>query len=221
MEKIKNYVEELFQEAPRTSQAREFKEEMIADLEDKYQDLIKEGKSEKEAFQEIISGIGNIEELFSNMKQNHQSDPMNNEMMLKQRKKTALVVSLSVGLYIVALIVCIFLDELGASDAWTATSLFGISAIATCILIYHFMSQPKYEKISDTMIEEFKEWKGQKNQMIEMKKSIHSIIWTLVVIVYFLISFFYGIWYISWIIFIIGALVQNIVDLLLSMKGEK
>ena len=77
-----------------------------------------------------------------------------------------------------------------------------------------------YDKTEDTMVEEFKEWKGKKDKNKELKKAIDSIIWTLTVIIYLLISFTFGIWYISWIIFLIATLIENIIHLLFKLGEE-
>ena len=87
------------------------------------------------------------------------------------------------------------------------------------MLIYHFMTKPKYTKYDDTIVEEFKEWKGKNDKIKEIKKAIDSIIWTLTVIIYLIVSFTFGIWYISWIIFLIASLIENIIKLIFKL-GE-
>ena len=79
------------------------------------------------------------------------------------------------------------------------------------------MSRPKYSKYEDTMVEEFKEWKGKKDSNKEIKNAISSIIWTLTVIIYLGISFAFGIWHISWIIFLIAALIEDISKLVFKL----
>ena len=54
MEKIKKYVNELFKDAPKTNKTEELKEELLLDLTEKYNDLIKEGKTKTEAYNEVI-----------------------------------------------------------------------------------------------------------------------------------------------------------------------
>ena len=47
--KITEYVNELFAGTPQTAKVLEIKEELLADLNDKYQDLLAGGKSEQAA----------------------------------------------------------------------------------------------------------------------------------------------------------------------------
>ncbi len=211
MNKIKNYVDDLFKDIKRTRKSEELKEELISDLEEKYQDLISNGKNEKEAYQEVIGGIGDVDELLEELK-----EPVSRED-LEIRKKTAFIVSLSVGLYILALISVIVCDELlELSDTISAISFFGIAGIATCILIYHFMSIPKYQKMDDSFVEIRKEKIDARNKNKQLLNALDTIVWLFVLIIYFLISFLFGCWYISWVLFLVGPLVTTIVHLLVG-----
>lgn len=216
-EEIRKYVNELFEEAPNTKRANDLKDEIISNANEKYQDFIREGKTKEDAMEKVKEEIGSVEELIQELQK---SNPMDSNKNYEERKKTALVVSISVGLYILSLITCIIADELGLPDFISAVSLFTIAGIATCLLIYHFMSKPKYNKYEDTMVEEFKEWKGKNDSKKEIRKAISSIVWSITVIVYLIISFTFGIWYISWVIFIIASLVENIINLIFKL-GER
>ncbi len=215
-EKIRKEVNTLFENAPNTKRANDLKDEIISNAEDKYEDLIKQGKKEEEALQTVINEIGNVDELLEELNKNN---PIHTEYSQTARKKTALIVSICVGLYILAVISCVVLDEVGVPDFVTASGFLTIAGLSTCILIYHFMTKPKYTKYEDTMVEEFKEWKGKKDKNKEIKKAIDSILWTLTVIIYLIISFTFGIWYISWIIFLIASLIENIIKLMFKL-GE-
>jgi len=221
MEKIRNYVNELFEDAPKNRKVRELKEEIIYNLEEKYDDLINDGKTEREAFKEVVASIGNIDELIEDLEHDEPTKMITVDQ-LARKKKTAFIVSISVAMYIVSLICIIITEELGLPDFVSMSAFFSIAGIATCLLIYHFMSQPKYEKIDSTMVEEFKEWKSEKNKNKAIKESINSIIWLSIVALYFIISLNFQNWHISWIIFLIGVVIQNIVELLFfGGKNEK
>ncbi len=61
--KIKDYIDLIFADAPDCGKTREMKEEMYANVSDRYDDLISEGKSPSAAYNISISGIGDISEL--------------------------------------------------------------------------------------------------------------------------------------------------------------
>jgi imidazoleglycerol phosphate synthase glutamine amidotransferase subunit HisH len=92
-DKLRSYVENLFAPAPKTKKANELKEEFIANLSEKYRDLVASGKSEEEAYHTVISGIGDIDELIKSLEETQMFDPIRDR---KDRQKNALIVSVSV-----------------------------------------------------------------------------------------------------------------------------
>jgi len=63
METIKNYLEAMFANLPNSPEVHKAKKELSQMMEDKYTELIAEGKSENEAVGTVISEFGNLEEL--------------------------------------------------------------------------------------------------------------------------------------------------------------
>lgn len=63
MEAIREYLSNLFLNLPETPQVLRAKAELMEMMEDKYEELIGEGMSEKEAVGTVISEFGNLEEL--------------------------------------------------------------------------------------------------------------------------------------------------------------
>lgn len=67
-EKLKDYIEMIFADAPDCLRTRELKEEMYANVCDKYDDLISEGKGEAAAYNISVASIGDISELIDSIK---------------------------------------------------------------------------------------------------------------------------------------------------------
>ncbi len=63
METIKNYLEAMFAGLPNTPEVRKARSELLQMMEDKYNELIAEGKSENTAVGTVISEFGNLDEL--------------------------------------------------------------------------------------------------------------------------------------------------------------
>ena len=63
MEAIKNYLDSMFANLPNTAEVRRAKDELWQMMEDKYGELIAEGKTENEAVGTVISEFGNLSEL--------------------------------------------------------------------------------------------------------------------------------------------------------------
>lgn len=63
METIKNYLENMFMHLPNNEEVRRAKDELASMMEDKYTELISEGKTENEAVGTVIAEFGNLSEL--------------------------------------------------------------------------------------------------------------------------------------------------------------
>lgn len=215
-ERLRNKVDELFVNAPRTRRANDLKEELLANLTDKYNDLIASGKSEDEAYNIVVDGIGDVDELLRGLKE---SDVFNYEKVEKERKKFALTLTISIGLYIMSVVFLILGTAVFGDDGVISVCvMLTIDAVATCLIVYGAVSRPKYIKEDESMVEEFKEWKSSHAEKNKIMQSIKSIMWTLIVVIYLAVSFIYGIWAYSWLIFIIGAALERIIVLIFQLK---
>ena len=139
-EKIRNYINELFMDAPKTRKAFDLKEEVTLNTIEKYQDLVSEGYREEDAYQNVISSIGDVTELFADLE-----DPVLYVLPEEDRHKKSLLTAISVGLYIFA--GAVFLLGMTLSDALSASWKvdFGMLGMVltiiicippTCLLVY-------------------------------------------------------------------------------------
>jgi hypothetical protein len=62
-ERIKEHVDNLLKNAPRTRRIVDLHEELLSGCLDKYADLTASGVSEEDAYSDVVSGIGDINEL--------------------------------------------------------------------------------------------------------------------------------------------------------------
>lgn len=209
-ERIRAYVERLFEDAPKTRKANDLKEELIANLSARYEDLIAQGREEEEAYRMTVDGIGNVDELLGAL---HSDDVFESARSGRERRRSAGIVSVSIMLYIISVVpVLIFHGTEGV------VSMFVICAIATGMLIYNAMSHPRYVRADDTVVEEFKEWKSASSQDKRVRKSVSAALWPLVVVVYILVSFQFGAWAYSWVIFLVGVAVDRIITLIFDLR---
>ncbi|MCE5234665.1 MAG: permease prefix domain 1-containing protein [Clostridiaceae bacterium] len=212
--KLRAYVETLFEQAPKTRKAYELKEEMISNLVEKYHDLRDEGKSEDIAYNIVVSGIGDTSELIAGL-----SEPISalTPEELKKKNLYAGLTALAVALYILSIIPLIMLSVSGMEILGLAIMLCMVAG-ATGLIIFTSMTKPKYHKTEDTMVEDFKEWKYTKDNRGEVQKSVNSAIGMLTVVAYIVISFSTGAWHITWVIFLIGLAVKQVVRALFQLK---
>lgn len=214
-EKLRAYIDSIFEEAPKNKKTVDLKEEMLQNLIDKYNDLLAEGKSEEAAYNIAIASVGDISELIDELNKNS-SDLHSYETVQKQRKKSAILLAVGVMLYILSVIPPIIIgDNIGA------ILMFVIIAVATGIIIYNAMTKPKYNKLDDTLVEEFKEWKATSSENNNLLKSISFAVWMIAVALYFIISFATGKWYITWVIFLIAAAANSIIKVIFDLKKSR
>ena len=127
----------------------------------------------------------------------------------KIRRKTACKVSISVFIYFLAIIWIISMSTMPwISEEITVSVFLLLCAIATVNLIYHFMSLPKEKET---------EQKKEKNKY-DWLDDLVTLIFTAI---YLLISFITMHWEITWILWIVYAIVLEIIHLALKLKGDQ
>lgn len=224
-DKIVEKFNQLFEDAPKTRKALELKQEMLQNALDKYEDLVQEGHSEEDAYQNVIQSIGDVTELFEEVEEK-------NLLSLSEsdRKKKALLQAIAVGLYILAGVVFFGFALIGevAYDFNGVTTgiglvLAGLICIPpTVMMVYAANMYPVYKKKEkQDMVEEYKEEKYKNNKDEAVLGSVSTLIWMLVLVAYFIISFKTGAWYITWVIFLIGGSIQSIASLVFSLHKDK
>ncbi len=215
IDRLRRYIDIAFEEAPQTKKTVELKEEILQNITDKYNDLLSEGKTEEAAYNIAVASIGDVGELVESLKSSS-SDRVNlsQEEIEKSRQRSALIVSISVAMYILAVIPpIIFSGNIGP------ILMFIIVAVATALLIYNNMTKPKYMKIDDTIVEEFKEWKESKGN--RELSAISSAVWSLATVVYIIVSFLTGAWHITWVIFLIATAITSIIKAIFDLRGDR
>lgn len=213
-QRLRIYIESLFADAPKTRKTIELKEEILQNLSDKFNDLIAEGKDEDAAFNIAVAGIGDIDMLLDEM--NKTTSVYSKEEVEKDRRRSALFISSAVMLYILCPIPCLFLNN----NKIGPLMLFIMVAAATGLIIYNSMTRLRYEKIDDTMLEEFKQWKYSNRNHRILIGTYSTALWALTVTVYIIVSFTTMAWHITWVIFLIGVALNAIIKIIIDMMSD-
>lgn len=217
--KIKHYVDVLFSDIPRSKKANELKEELLSNISERYNDYIQDGKTENQAYSLVISSLGDIDEMLAEVMPNAEFVQQAHSYRKRNAKNTAI----GVAMYIIGVVFLIGLgglgEFLGNEDFYGIIGLLIlllISAVATGIIVYSNMSTPpEYkdynEKINEkTSLETSKEGK--------LLKNILSIYWTLATFIYLTISFLTMRWDITWLIWILAAVFEQIIKTIFEMR---
>lgn len=235
-DKLRRYMDSLFEDAPNSKQAVELKEEILQNTLERYQDLLAEGKSQEAAFNIAVAGIGDVTELLQSLKNGAASESANKaadnsgyyngygqqytrEEIEKSKSRSALFTTIAIMLYILCVVPPMLLSGTALEDNLAPCLMFVMIAVATGLLIYNGKTKIRYHKTQDTMVEDFKEWKEAKSERTSLRKSLSSALWSLGVVVYLIVSFATGAWYITWVIFLILVAMDNIIKACFDLKG--
>lgn len=223
-EKIRKHIEGLFEDAPKTRKAMDLKEEMTQNTIEKYQDLIGEGYQEEAAFQNVISSIGDVTELFEELEEKNLLS-----LPEKDRKKKAMIKTVAAGLYIFDFVIFIcgmtFVESyhVGYSEAGLlvlALTVF-LCIPPTCMLVYSAQMYPDFRRKEYNLVENYKEAVYIRNKERAVKTSASVILWLVTLILYFAVSFMTDAWEVTWMVFLVGGCAQAIMILLFSLKQKK
>ena len=145
MNTIYNYVESIFVNLPRTEEIERLKEDMLLNMEEKYDDLKAQGVSENEAIGTVLSEFGNIDEIVEeyNLRLEKEEEfedadaiSMNREDVedyLLHRQQFSFAMGIGVFLCIISVPIMFILQRLFASFAGDGATLIGIAGMLIVI----------------------------------------------------------------------------------------
>jgi len=221
-DKLRRYIDNLFADTAPTRKCVELKEEMIQNLHDKYSDLISEGKTEEAAYNIAVAGIGDISDLLNELEAEAGPDIFSPDVqeMEYARRKSGMLTAAAVMMYIISILPYLIMELTRSrlSDVIGLPLAILIVAAATGLLIYNSITKPKFIKRRDTMVEEFREWQSDEKERKTLRRALSSALWSIILVLYFIISFATFAWHITWIIFIIGVVIESLINVLFALK---
>ncbi|MCM1286048.1 MAG: helix-turn-helix domain-containing protein [Acetobacter sp.] len=131
------------------------------------------------------------------------------ELKLKQKKRYALLLSISIFLYILSPVPFFFSEN--ASYQLILTIFFVIIAIATMIIVFASVSKNRSKDKKD----------APKTKDEKLLKDITHILSLIVLVIYLAVSFSSKNWGITWIIWVVYGLICEIIKLIFSLKGAE
>lgn len=205
-EQLIQYVDLLFAGA---ENCEDIKQEILQNTLDRYDDLIAEGKVPEAAYRLAITGIGDINEILGTKRS---SGPVYQEPGAQSEKQDTpgrkFLRAIAVALYIISPIPLFVLSGMGMDTIGLCGTL-SIVAVATVLIILGGKKEQPRSETFDTQ---------RATPQSELTKSISSLIWTIGIALYFIISFSTFAWHITWVIFLIIPAVQSLIKALLDTK---
>ena len=218
-DRLRRYIDGLFARTAPTRKAVELKEEMIQNMNDKYEDLVSGGKTPEAAYNIVVAGIGDVEGLLTELEEETTPGFDDNRFEV-YRRQSALLTAVAVVTYILGVAQWYILRTFGFmyGDRIGVIVFFVLVAGATGLLVYNNMTKPGRYGKSDTIVSEFREWQSGTHDRRSLRKSISAALWSVLLALYFIFSFWTGAWHVTWIMFIIGAAIEAIINLFFSVK---
>ena len=128
---------------------------------------------------------------------------------------------MGIALYILS-IIPILLFSLSNNPLTGVVFMIVICAAATGVIVYgNSISSTSYSKRDDSFVEEYKEKVAADKERVKLLATITPAMWWLIVAIYFAISFLTRAWHITWIVFLVGALLQQIIVYVVSSPEKR
>lgn len=123
-------------------------------------------------------------------------------------KRGAVLKAIAIGLYICCVTPCILLAET-SFVVISPVFMFLMIAAATVIIVVNKNSNTKPDT---TMVENFKQWNGQKRATSTLYKILVAVLWVLISLIYIYITFSTGLVTasVTWVIFLVAVALQNL-----------
>lgn len=207
MEVIRNYVEALFSSLPKRQDIVQMKLEMLENLEEKYNALLAEGKSEHEAAGAVIASIGTIDELRAGLglpaDAPAPTDPLTADPALVAefksfKEKMGVAIAVAVALFILAPVSYLIAENF-FGEGIGIVLFFLLIAVGTGICIIFGVREDTYEAL--LRIEDG----GDSAHTGRLTKLFSSIAFPIAAVIYLFLGFFADLWHSGWIIFVLTA----------------
>ncbi|HGM1530203.1 TPA: permease prefix domain 1-containing protein [Clostridioides difficile] len=221
LDKIRTYIDNSFTGINETKKVKELKDELFENLKEKYNDQIQDGKTEQEAYNSVISGIGDLSELIESVKEPY-SLPSE---LIEEKKKRALRASIAVALFIISpFLFVVSIVSFSIEPTIAILLMLILIALGVGLLVYNQMTRTNYALYNDNLSNKFKEFEDFEenyNHINPVYKSFINAYWIIIVAIYLITSILFNIWSFSWILFIIGAAGINIFKGIIQLKCYK
>lgn len=199
----------------------DIKQEILQNTLDRYDDLVSRGRTPEEAYRQAIAGIGDVNEIINGKADFAEENRPPVYAPVPEFDSTAAAVSrlmraLAIFLYIVSPVPLFLFSRLGWAEVGLCCLLI-IVGIATALLL--LFKSPKAQEQHQEYIEYTDRPRNSGSQR-ELKKSVGKLISTVGLVLYFIISFATGAWFITWLIFPIIGAVKGVVNSCIDLRED-
>lgn len=239
METIRSYIDNLFRSYSHTPRVQKARAELLEIMEDKYNELKSQGRSENEAIGIVISEFGNMEEIAAELEVDTSLDSrkdgddrevysMNSDQVkefVTKQISGGHMIALGVVLCILAPGMACIITTLGdvgvfpraLADTLGGIWLIGMVAAGVSCFITAGVRKDSYEMLLG--IGKVTASSGKEDKVMSV---ISSVYWLTVTLIYLLWSFYNNAWVTSWVIWPVAGIAFGIVSVIVkSVTGKE
>ncbi len=189
---IEKKVKELCDEAG-SAAAQEIRGSITDDLEERYDQRVRAGMSELDAYRDVLKNVDYIRDMLKSLPltEDEARGKMHEEGRKYNEKKLDSICSALWLLVVIAYILGSF-----ATGHWEITWIIFL-----------------WGAVGQNLMDMVKKYNRGTPLKKVIRKGLSTIIWLFITMFYFVISFGMGGWHITWIVFLIGAFIEKIIDL--------
>lgn len=192
---IERKIKELCKEAG-SAAAAEMCGELTEDIENAYDERVKAGMSELDAYRDVLKNIDEIKAMLDSLPKT--DDEIRGEQKKKERKHNEkLMDNICSALWLLVVIAYILGSFI--TGAWKITWLIFL-----------------WGAVGQNLMDMVKKYNRGEPLKKVLRKGLSGVMWLFIVMIYFFISIMMGGWFITWVIFIFGALIEKILDIFLK-----
>ncbi len=219
MEAIRNYVEALFATLPQREDVLRVKADMLANLEDKFNALLDEGKNEAEATGIVVASIGSAEELRSEFgldagaleelpeTASKPVDPALAEEYRRYQDRKHIMIAVAVALFILSPFTQNLFENLFHLESFGNFLFFFMIAAGVALCILSGRRDDYYAELFSLGKDEDDDEDGTDNTNYRVTTLFSSIAFPAAAVVYLCIGVLWNLWHPGWLIFVAcGAL---------------
>lgn len=246
MNQIRVYVDNVFAAIPDSPEAREMKRNILESMEDAYQELREQGKSENEALGQVISQFGSVEEIrealgleqampeteyapAADFSAALSPDLLEEYMLFRQRY--SLMIALGVALCVLGVAAFMFMEGLLGENAAIGVLCLFLSAGAA-ILVYTSIQKESWNKLeknwkkgqklaqaeaSFASSNSKKDKKEAKKRIKRQAEKLSGVIMLAATLIFFVGGFCFGRWGVVWVVFPIGGVLCALMEEILGL----
>lgn len=180
-----------------TAAAAQKMEDLTEDLSEEYDKRVRAGMDELDAYRDVLKNIGKIREMLEALPKT-EDDIERKEREGGRKNLERILGKISTCMWLCTVIVY-FLFSFTYSGTWSYSWL---------IFLWASIGQIVFD-----MVKKYNRGKSLKKVM---KSGLSGILWLGITIIYILFSFATGAWHLTWLIFLVGALLQTFFGIFLN-----